>query len=73
MSKDTQVIVTEKPNSVEIKRSAKGDISWNIKSYGATLDEAMEEANDTQQKLIETYINPPKKDDEDDDLLDDID
>ena len=70
---EKKVLVTEKPNSVEVKRSGKGEISWSIKAYGVTLNEAMEEANVTQKKLIETYINPPKKEDDDDDLLDDID
>lgn len=60
----------EKPNSVEIKRSGKGEISWNIKAYGETLNEALEETNDVQKKLIETYVSPPKKDDLDDDDLD---
>ena len=64
------VTSVEKPNSVEIKRSGKGEISWNIKAYGETLNEALNEANDTQKKLIETYINPPKNDDLDDDDLD---
>ena len=64
------VTSVEKPNSVEIKRSGKGEISWNIKAYGETLNEALNEANDTQKKLIETYISPPKNDDLDDDDLD---
>ena len=64
------VTSVEKPNSVEIKRSGKGEISWNIKSYAETLDEALKEANDTQKKLIETYVSPPKKGDLDDDDLD---
>lgn len=64
------VTSVEKPNSVEIKRSGKGEISWNIKSYGESLNEALEEANDVQKKLIETYISPPKKAELDDDDLD---
>ena len=55
MSKETVVTEVEKPNSVEIKKSAKGDISWNLKCYGKTLKEALEEAKIIVEELNEEY------------------
>lgn len=69
MKEEKKVVMSERPNSVEIKRSGKGEISWNIKAYGETLNEATKEVNAAHINLIETYINSPKKDDLDDDDL----
>lgn len=52
---DNVVNVVEKPNSVELKASAKGDVSFNVKSYGKTLTEACEEAKVVFESLKEEY------------------
>ena len=54
---DEQVIITEKPNSVEVKKSAKGEFSWNVKCYGKTLKEALEEAKKIVEELNDEYDN----------------
>lgn len=36
--------IIEKPNSCEVSVNAKGDVSFKVKAYGATLEEAVVEA-----------------------------
>ena len=55
MSEKTVVTSVEKPHSIEIKKSAKGEISWNVKCYGGTLKEALEESKLIVEELNEEY------------------
>lgn len=43
------------PNSVEITLGAKGDVSFKVKSYGETTEEAREEATKIFDSLREKY------------------
>lgn len=61
------------PNSVEIKMSAKGEATFNVKSYGKNTEEAMKEAIEIFDKLKRKYIDKEEIDDLDDDNdLDDL-
>lgn len=57
MPKDVVVTEVEKPNSIEIKKSAKGEFSWGVKCYGKTLKEALEEAKKIVKELDDEYDN----------------
>ncbi len=37
-------LTTAKQDSVEISRNAKGEVSYTVKSYGETVDQAKEQA-----------------------------
>ena len=49
------VTTVERPQSIEIKKSTKGEISWNVKCYGKTLKEALEESKLIVEELNEEY------------------
>ena len=70
MSDVVQVTKALNPNSVEIKMSAKGEPTFNVKAYGETTKEAMIEAINIFDKLKQKYIDKEEIDDLDDDDLD---
>ena len=70
MKDDVQVTKVLNPNSVEIKMSAKGEPTFNVKAYGETTKEAMREAIDIFDKLKQKYIDKEEIDDLSDDDLD---
>ena len=70
MSDEVQYTKALNSNSVEIKMSAKGDATFNVKTYGETTKEAMLEAINIFDKLKQKYIDKEEIDDLDDDDLD---
>ena len=50
-------VIVDKPNSVKISQNAKGEISFEVKAYGETVDGAAESAlkefKNTQEKIQE--------------------
>lgn len=49
------ITVVEKPHSVKIAANAKGDVSFEVKSYGTTLNEAKDEAMEIFEALKDEY------------------
>ena len=56
---EEQIIKRDLPHSGEIKRSAKGEYSWNLKMYFETdqADAVLDTLKAIDKKLRETYID----------------
>jgi len=54
---DAQHIITEplNPHSVALNRGSNGVVTIEVKTYGATTEEAMEETKRIFDKLVKTY------------------
>ena len=45
-SKKELLIKTDKPDSVELRQSAKGEVFWTVKVYGNTNDEIIQKVKE---------------------------
>ena len=56
---ESVVHVTESPHSIQIARNASGGVSFEIKAYGKSLEEALEQVKIHFAKLDQEF--PPSR------------
>lgn len=57
MAEETIIHITESPHSIQIARNASGGVSFEVKAYGKSLEEALEQVKIHFAKLDNDF--PP--------------